>query len=131
MVSFGVLGAIFVLVVAFINLIPVAYELILSVLLSRGYKLNLTRITNVGRFLNRFGLLGEYGLVVVVFLLIFGAIYLHAFVYYPILHLHHTDSWLNWIFFHLFPSVYLNASMIYNFYKSTRRISCSTLVARA
>jgi len=116
MASWGVWAAVFVLVVAFLNLIPVAYELILSVLQSRGYKLNYQRLVHFSRTLNRTGLVGEYGLVVVVLLLIWGAIYLHAFVYYPFYQIQNNPSWLSWVILHFLPSLLLNSNMLYNFY---------------
>lgn len=117
----GTIAAAFVLVVAVLNLLPVGYELVLSLLVSRGYKLNYTRLVHIAQFMNKFGFFAEYALAAVVLGLILGAIHLHVNIYYPFFRLEGDLSWLSVIGLHVLPSLFLNVNMLFNFYKGSLR----------
>jgi len=115
----GASAAIFVLIVALLNLVPVAYELILSALQRCGLRPNTKRLNYFTRLAVNVGNFGEYGLMVVVLCLIFGAIYLHVDTYYPFYQVVEDGQYplVFTLLWHVGPSLWLNSNMLFNFYK--------------
>lgn len=106
-------GAVVVLVICLMNMLPLAYDLSLAALLRSGYDVTEYRhFVTVTRAVGVFGCMGEYGLVLVTLSFIFTAIYLHVTAFYPFFE---HDTWLEFIVLHLGPSLYLNAAMLINF----------------
>ena len=109
-----------VLVICLLNLVPIAYDLTVSALLSRGY--DVTRLkwfAGLTSAMDSVGFAGEYGLVGTVVAFILTAIYLHVTAFYPFFDQH--SSWAPFISLHVLPSLLLNTGMLIPFYFACTR----------
>ena len=119
--GWGVDGAVVVLVVCLLNLVPLAYDLSVSAALHAGYDVTRYRwFRTVSRTMDGAGLAGEYGLVVVVVAFITTAIYLHVTAFFPFFADHHDDA-AAIVVLHVLPSLWLNSGMLMCFYYAATR----------